>query len=300
MAVYSDSLQKLKEGCKINYYDLCEEYLINCVGVTEDILKAYEKDWKIQREFVKKEVKTIDDVLKRALHHAKWGSSLIMNFYNYEKEYCFSGKMNNGGNKDYSALYDFNVKLLAEQNSEDLYESASNYYNQKKEPFRRFVTNIVELSKIFCKFDNADSFFRYVDKSVKSDSIADKLNMVRQFYVCNFKTAKATDFIKECGYKGFIKPDRFISKIFFQLDDLNKIFKDKSNYYEFSKVSKEEKIFISILKYCDYHGIIPYEFDKILFLVVGRQFYKHNIKIRTKPDENVRDFLKYCNDKGYY
>lgn len=284
----------------MNYYDLCKEYLLSTVGVSEEVLKEYEKDWQTQHEFVKREVITIDDVLKRALHHSRWGMPLLINFYEYEKEYCFTGKIKNNKHRDYSGFYDFNVKILAKQDPDDLYEKTSNYYNQEKDPFRKFVTNIVELSRIFSHFDNANSFFKYIDESIKQDRIIEKLNIIKQLYVCNFKTIKAADFIKECGYKGFVNPAKFVSKIFFQLDDLNKIFKDNSNYYEFGKVSKKEKIFISILKYCDYHGIIPYEFDKILFLIVYKQFYKHNIKMRTKPDENVRDFLKYCNDKGYY
>lgn len=280
----------------MNYYELCKDYLINEVGVSEETLKSYEKDWETQHEFVKQEVCTIDDVLKRALHHARWGSSWIMSFYNYEKEYCFSGKPRNNIKKDYSALYDFDVKILAKQDPEKLYEKASEYYNEKKNPFRNFIRNTVELSKILVQFNDAKEFFEYVDNSIKDDNINDKLNLINELCVFNFKTAKATDFIKECGYKGFVKPDRFVLAIFPRLKDLTDLYNSIRNS---GYGNKEQKVFVSLLKYCDIHGITPYEFDKILYLVVGRQFYKSGKRINTSSEKNIQDFLAFCNRKGY-
>jgi hypothetical protein len=86
--------------------------------------------------------------------------------------------------------------------------------------------------------------------------------------------ALACDFLKECGYTKYAKPDRHIKYIFKGLNIVN----DKADDYQ---------IFKAVVKFAKVINQEPYVVDKLFWLIGSGKFYLDEIKIKTNRKEFV-------------
>ena len=111
--------------------------------------------------------------------------------------------------------------------------------------------------------------------------------------------ALACDFIKELGYRDYVMPDRYLIEtcLATSLIDIKQIRKaahktkilhkppkkkNAKRSYDASNISTS-KFFKAIVTLCRDNGIIPYEFDKLIWLVVSGLFIQPDDKVVKYP-----------------
>jgi hypothetical protein len=77
-----------------------------------------------------------------------------------------------------------------------------------------------------------------------------------------FGFALACDFLKESGYNGFVKPDTHLNDI--------------CRAAGITTADKDFDVFKDVVAYCAEHDLVPYEFDKLIWLVGSGNFYLIN------------------------
>ncbi|BDX18097.1 hypothetical protein MFKK_09070 [Halopseudomonas aestusnigri] len=95
--------------------------------------------------------------------------------------------------------------------------------------------------------------------------------------IFGFGFALACDFLKETGYPDFVKPDTHINDI--------------SRGLGITDAKNDFGVFKDLEAYCQRIDMLPYEVDKLFWLVGSGRFYLNNLKVNTSK----WDFIKNIN-----
>jgi hypothetical protein len=92
--------------------------------------------------------------------------------------------------------------------------------------------------------------------------------------IFGFGFALACDFLKENGYKGYLKPDTHINDICRALG--------------ITEATNDFGVFKDAVAYCETNSLVPYEFDKLLWLIGSGHFYQSKILVPVDKEVFIR------------
>lgn len=137
-----------------------------------------------------------------------------------------------------------------------------------------YCKTIVSVAKFMSAFKGIEEFNSFVDGFQTNQYSRLALPLLLEEEIFGFGFALACDFLKENGYPQFIKPDTHINYIAHELG----VTKATSNY----------KIFRDVIAYCERVGALPYEVDKLFWLVGSGSFYLSGFQAKSSRSDFVK------------
>lgn len=247
------------------YFDKAKEYLLSFEEISPEILGKQLNGWSNNKP------KTIVGLYK----------AMLMNAQNRQGMPNSIGDINNL--KD--ILFGFNPRKVIKNYSswDEIFDAIKN--SSYKPPGRMVKSNNKSYWVIYCKsilsiaeflhgYKNVKAFNEFVEGFYTNEYSKVALPLLLKQEIYGFGFALACDFLKENGYPEFIKPDTHINFIARELG----ITESASDY----------GIFKDVVSYCERIDKLPYEVDKLFWLVGSGRFYLSDIKIKSSRNEFIK------------
>ncbi|MBC8147926.1 MAG: hypothetical protein H8E98_08100 [Bacteroidetes bacterium] len=246
------------------YYYKAKEYLLSFDSITDDILNIHLNEW------MHGNPKSIDELFRVFLEHAQNRQGMPNSIGNIENLSPI--------------LFGFNYLKVREKhgNWEALFDAISE--GEYSPPGRMVKSNSRSHWVIYCKaiisiveflstYKSFMQFQDFVNGFLTNEQSKLALPLLISEEIFGFGFALACDFLKENISPEFIKPDTHINEIAIELG----ITKSDNNY----------QIFKDVVSYSNRIGILPYEVDKVFWLVGSGNFYLSDIKINSSKREFI-------------
>lgn len=243
---------------EIDYFNKAKEYLLSFEGITEEMISTQLNEWK------GKKPKDIKELFKAFLGHAK----------------NRQGMPNSIGdiNRLEDVLCNFNhVEIIKKhENWEAVFDAIS---KSKYNPPGRMVKSnnrshwviyckaIISISNFLLAYKDIEEFNEFVQGFLTNEHSKLALPLLLSAEIFGFGFALSCDFLKENVSPQFIKPDTHINDI--------------AQGLGITKETKNFDIFKDVLAYCREIDVLPYEVDKLFWLVGSGNFYLFGEKIKV-------------------
>lgn len=253
----------------IRIYKIAWDYLLSFDQITEEMIDAHLKEWQLRKP------DNMRDLFRAMIMHAQ-------NRRGMDKSIGDIDRLSN-------FLFEFDPYQVAGcyRNWNDIFDAIveSNY----RPPGRMVKTNKFSHWVVYCKallscarfladFENKQEFDRFVEGFYTNEYSRIALPLLLKEEIFGFGFALACDFLKETGYPEFIKPDTHINDI--------------ARHVGISNAETDIGIFRDMIKFCRSIDQIPYEVDKLFWLVGSGKFYRYGMKINSSK----WDFIALCLD----
>lgn len=253
---------------EIEYYNRAKEYLLSFDSVTEKMLEEHINEWE------KRKPNTIKELFKALLVHAQNRQGMPNSIGDIERLSNF--------------LFEFDHIKVAKEYSdwEALFDSieSSDYSppgrmvkENNKSHWVIYCKAVISIVEFLSAYKTLDEFNNFVNGFLTNEQSKLALPLLLSDELFGFGFALACDFLKENVSPQFIKPDTHINDIARGL----KITTSNKNY----------KIFKDLEAYCSRIKELPYNVDKVFWLVGSGNFYLSGIKVNSSKHE----FLKKIN-----
>ena len=156
--------------------------------------------------------------------------------------------------------------------------------NNPQNFWRIFCKSAISASNFLSRFSNTKEFDRFVSQFYLNEYTRVALPLLLGREIFGFGFALACDFLKENGYPKFVKPDVHIKAIFKGIG----LSQPESDDYE---------VFKDVIRFSEGINVMPYEVDKLFWLVGSGNFYLDGVTIDTKRDDFVAKVKKECDFK---
>lgn len=137
-----------------------------------------------------------------------------------------------------------------------------------------YTKSILSCAAFLKSFDSASSFHAFVASFNFNEQSKLALPLLLKEEIFGFGFALACDFLKENGYKEFLKPDTHINDICRALG--------------ITQATSGFGVFKDAIAYCDANALVPYEFDKLLWLIGSGRFYQSKIQAPVNKEKFIR------------
>lgn len=251
---------------EIEYYNKAKEYLLSFDSVTNEMLEKQFSEWKDRKP------KTIQQLFKAFLDHAKNRqgmpnsigdvkklSPILFNFDHLEVKTAY---------RDWESLFD----AIQQSNYSPPGRMVK---SNNKSHWVIYCKAIISITDFLASYKTLDEFYEFVNGFLTNEQSKLALPLLLSEEIFGFGFALACDFLKENVSPEFIKPDTHINDIAQGLG----ITKSKSNY----------RIFKDVQSYCNRIGVLPYEVDKLFWLVGSGNFYLSKVKINSSKQQFITD-----------
>ena len=165
--------------------------------------------------------------------------------------------------------------------------------NEENGSWAVFSKSIISIADFLSKFDKINQFNEFVDSFDKDDYTRIELALLLDKEIFGYGFALACDFLKENYSPRYAKPDTHINRLFNDAD----IAKELSLSINCKKNKEKTRVdidtFRAIVEYSESIDRLPYEADKLFWLIGSGNFYLVNIKIKT----SMGDFIEIINNK---
>ncbi|MCA9896616.1 MAG: hypothetical protein H6654_14665 [Ardenticatenaceae bacterium] len=255
----------LKQMEEIEYVKEARNYLLSFDDVNENILDAQLHEWKERKPT------NLEDLFRAFLLHAQNRQGMPNSV----------GDISNLS----SVLCDFQPKKVGEIYSswEDIFDAivASEYSppgrmvkENSKSYWVIYCKSIISVAKFLSSYESISEFDAFVDGFLTNEYSRLALPLLLKEELFGFGFALACDFLKESGYPHFIKPDTHINDI--------------ARGLGITSASNDFQIFKDVVAYCRRINVVPYELDKLFWLVGSGRFYNFNVKIPSSKWEFIQ------------
>lgn len=146
--------------------------------------------------------------------------------------------------------------------------------NTKRSLWRIFAEGIISGANFMSSFRDKEDIDSFVNLFSQDKKIRAALPMLLSKEIKGFGFALACEFLKESGYRNYVKPDVHLTNIIYELGLSNS--KDSYDVYK------------SIIKMAEDVGEDPYTIDKIFWLIGSGNFYLDEIKIGKNTNTFIR------------
>ena len=247
-----------------------KEYLLAQKGVTEIILNNHLTHWRMGNK------STIDKLFYSMLEHIK----------------------NRGGMPNYIGKIEILKKVLFDYQPEKIVKRYSTWHdlfseirrqkikvpsrmdqNNNRNSWVIYTKSIISSAQFLSSFKAAEDFHKFVRSFYTNEYSKLALPLLLKNEIFGFGFALACDFLKENGYPEFIKPDTHI--------------KDIVRGVGISNAETDYAIFKDVVAYCTINKLVPYEFDKLLWLIGSGNFYLNDLSVPTNKWEFIKS-IKEC------
>lgn len=232
-------------------------YLLQKPGVTNEILDAHLLLWKAKKK------ESIEELFRSMLTHAQ----------------NRQGMPNAIGNIDNLASVLLNFSPLKVAQSYETWElllasiQSSVRVPGRIDPTNRrnywviYAQSILSCARFISSFESVDAFHKFVEGFYFNEHSKLALPLLLKEELFGFGFALACDFLKENGYSEFVKPDTHINDI--------------TRALGITKSTTDFGVFKDVVNYCRRNQLIPYEFDKLLWLIGSGSFYLNELTVNT-------------------
>lgn len=254
---------------KVDYFELGREYLLKFDDVSEEMLDTQLNAWKNQR------VSSLPEVYKAILNHAKNRQGMPNSIGEIEKlEHVLC---------DYD-----HIKLLATYSDwSALFDAITN--GSYSPPGRMEKENNKNLWVIYCKaimsaatflslFKTYKDFDNFIQGFWTTEYTKLSLPLLLSEQIFGFGFALACDFIKENISPEFLKPDTHIIDI--------------AQGLGITQSSNDFVVFRDVEAYCKSIKKLPYEVDKLFWLIGSGKFYLFDVEIKSSKYLFIREVLE--------
>lgn len=249
---------------EIEYYNKAKEYLLSFDSVSEEMLDAHLSEWKLKRP------KTIQELFRSFLMHAKNRQGMPNSIGNIEELFpMLFGFDHNEVNKKYN-----NWESLFDAIYESSYSPPGRMIkSNNRSHWVIYCKSIISIAEFLVAYKGLDQFNKFVNGFLTNEQSKLALPLLLAEEIFGFGFALACDFLKENVSPEFIKPDTHINYIAQGLG----ITKSKDDY----------QIFKDVESYCSRISVLPYEVDKVFWLVGSGDFYLTKTKINSSKQKFV-------------
>lgn len=256
-------------------FDTANEYLLSFEGVTQEMIDKQLNEWK------KGKAQDIPKLCYQMISSAKNRQGMPKSIGDI--------------NKISSIVFNFNPnEILKNYTSwEELFDKIKEGYtppgrmekNNTHNYWVQFTKSIISIAKFLQRFKTVKDFDRFVQVFYYNEETRAALPLLLEKEIFGYKFALACDFLKDSGYPKFVKPDTHIKDIFTGLG--------------LTTGMDDFQIFKDVISFSEAIDKLPYEVDKLFWLVGSGKFYLSNneggneFRIKTSKD----DFIKIVKEK---
>jgi hypothetical protein len=240
-------------------------YLLAQPGITAPILDDHLTLWR------KGKKNTIEALFRSMADHAKNRGGMV-NFI---------------GDVDVlsGVLFDFQPRKVTDQYAtwRDLFDEirqrkikvpSKMVPNNPRNSWVIYTKSILSCAQFLSSFRTAQEFHAFVASFGVNEHSKLALPLLLKEELFGFGFALACDFLKENGYPNFIKPDRHV--------------KDIATGVGITQSKTDYGVFKDVVAYCAKDDVVPYEFDKLLYLIGSGNFYLNGLSVPTNKWEFIR------------
>ena len=137
-----------------------------------------------------------------------------------------------------------------------------------------YTKSVLSCASFLKSFKSAKAFHDFVESFDFNEHLKLALPLLLEAEIFGFGFALACDFLKECGYQHFLKPDTHLNEICVGLG--------------ITRAVDDYGVFKDAVAYCTASKQTPYEFDKLLWLIGSGNFSLSGIKVPVKKKEFIR------------
>ncbi|MCP4352095.1 MAG: hypothetical protein GY795_42065 [Desulfobacterales bacterium] len=246
------------------YFNIGREYLLSFDDVTEEMVDVQLNAWKNQK------LSSLPDVYKAILNHAKNRRGMpnsigdidnikhLLHDFDHKKVFELYN--------DWGAIFDAVIE-------DDYVPRGRMEKDNNKNHWVIYCKAIYSAAEFLTLFETYDEFSLFIEGFWTNEYTKLSLPLLLSKEIFGFGFALACDFIKENISPEFLKPDTHIRDIALGLG--------------ITKSENDFVIYRDVEKYCHDIDRLPYEVDKLFWLVGSGKFYMFNIKI----DSNKFEFI---------
>jgi len=249
---------------EIEYYKKAKDYLLSFDSVSCEMLEAQVNEWKTRRP------NSIQGLFKAFLIHAQNRQGMPNSIGDIEKlSPVLFGFDHIKVNSEYSTwgnLFDVIYESNYSPPGRMVKSNNKNYWVI-------YCKAIISITEFLVTYDTLDKFKEFVNGFLTNEQSKLALPLLLSEEIFGFGFALACDFLKENVSPEFIKPDTHLNDISQGLG----ITKSKNSY----------RIFKDVESFCRRIGVLPYEVDKVFWLVGSGKFYLSGTKINTSKQKFI-------------
>lgn len=255
-------------------FDLGFNCLLEMEGVNEEIILKHLNNWKTRKPI---DINGKNGLFFNMINHAQNKRGMpklikknIKEISNLEEVLCvFNPKdvLDKYGHMPINLLDDIDTHVANNIKSIENKDINSDWF--------RFSKSILSIANFLTKFDKIDEFYKFADNFNINDDTRIALALLLQNEIDGYGFALACDFLKENFSPEYVKPDTHIQDIFYSLHLSKKKNKDIAEDENKEILLKNENIqlFKDIIKYSKSIDKLPYEVDKLFWLIGSGDFY---------------------------
>ena len=244
-------------------------YLLSFDGIGDQILDGHLQSWKTLKRNTKREI------FKTFLDHAKNRRSMPNTIGDIEKlsPVLFDFEPDKVAN-----AYANHVELLQEIFRLKIRTPSPIDVSNSRSHWVIYAKSILSSANFLRTFSGAAAFHEFVESFYCNAHSRLALPLLLKEEIVGFGFALACDFLKESGYSGFVKPDT-------HLNDICRAAGLTSSTSDFG-------VFKDVVAYCEKCDLVPYEFDKLIWLVGSGNFYLNKVFASTNKKEFIAHHMK--------
>lgn len=244
-------------------------YLLSLDGVSDQMLDAHLQNWQRLRQ------DSIADIYRTLLHHAKNRRGMPNSIGDVARlREVFFGFDPVLVAKNYQTHRDILTQIATQRVSTAGTVDPEN----KRSHWVIYSKAALSAARFLRDFPTAESFHDFVRSFYINLHSRLALPLLLKEELFGFGFALACDFLKECGYEGFVKPDTHLNEI--------------CRAAGITTAESDFGVFKDVVAYCTEHGLVPYEFDKLIWLVGSGNFYLVNKKLPANKEVFITNWLR--------
>lgn len=243
-------------------------YLLSLPGVSEQILDAHLQNWRHLRQ------ESIPDIYRTLLHHAKNRQGMPNSIGDVAR---FQNIFFDFDPTRVAAHYQTHLDILAQIVAQGIPTAGVINPESQRSHWVIYAKAVLSAAHFLRDFPTAQSFHEFVQSFYGNHYSRLALPLLLSEELFGFGFALACDFLKESGYNGFVKPDTHLNEI--------------CRAAGITSADTDFRVFKDVVAYCAEHDLVPYEFDKLIWLVGSGNFYLINRTIPVNKGEFISTWM---------
>lgn len=234
------------------------DYLLSFDEVTDEIVDAHLNHWKIRKPT------SISGIFRAFLLHAQNRQGMpnsIGDIENLEEVLC------NFSPSSVAKRYQAWPELFDTIENDDYNPPGRLEKGNNKSYWVIYSKSIISIANFLSAYSSIEEFDEFVHGFLTNEYSRLALPLLLKEEIFGFGFALACDFLKETGYPEFVKPDTHINDI--------------SRNLGITKATTDFGVFKDLVAYCRRLNVLPYEVDKLFWLVGSGRFYLNGLTINT-------------------
>jgi hypothetical protein len=245
------------------------DYLLSFDGVDDRTIDEHLRAWKDKKKH------SLRELYRSLLNHAKNRQSMPNTIGDIEK---LENVLFGFNPVKVRRAYGDHFALLREIKKQKIQTPAKIDVQNNRSHWVIYAKSAVTSAHFLSRFKSPSEFHSFVESFYTNEYSRLALPLLLKEELPGFGFALSCDFLKENGYSGFLKPDTHVNDI--------------CRAAGLTVAKTDFGVFKDLVAYCNRHKLIPYEFDKLIWLVGSGNFYLRDMRIPTKKSNFIAKYLQ--------